>query len=210
MLRKPVRYTEAVLGRLRHGEEDAMSGGLKTGCIFGPIQVILIIGLTLIGMAFGTLNPLLGAAGLFCCGPLGSLLSGGLAGYIGVRWNKQPAGVGQGVLASGIAGIGALLGSVLLWGGLYAFIAMAAQSDPAIMQDALDQALSQQPGLEMTPDELQSLFGPILIGVGLCTGLISLLFTMGGGALGGWLQVRQRAQEAPPAPPTPPAEPTVV
>lgn len=188
-----------------------MSGGLKTGCIFGPLQGILVIGLTLMGVALGNLSPLLGAAGLFCCGPFGSLVAGALAGFIGVGWNKQPAGIGQGVLAGGLAGLGALIGTLLLWGGLYAFIAIAAESDPAVMRDALEQALAQQPNVNMTAEELQGAFGPILIGVGFCTGMISLIFALGGGALGGWLRVRQRGQDLPPtAPPAAPAEPTIV
>ncbi|MCS6940864.1 MAG: hypothetical protein RMJ55_09580 [Roseiflexaceae bacterium] len=166
-----------------------MSGGLKSGLIFAIVSIVAVIGFSFIP-----------AIGVFCCGPLASMTLGAIAGYIGVRWSGPTAGVGSGALAGGVAGVGALIGSVIFW----VIAILIAQSDPALFEEMLRQIEEQQPASGLTSDDIRNLInvmGPL---IGFCAGLIHLLFAAGLGALGGWLAVRQRPQP----PMMPPAYPT--
>jgi hypothetical protein len=166
-----------------------MSGGLKAGLIFAAIAIPLTMVLSLV--------PYLG---VFCCGPLAALSLGAGAGYLGVRWSGEEAKIGQGVLAGGIAGAGALIGSVLFFVLALAFVTNMPGFEQAI-SDALQQ---QDSATQLTPDDMRSIMGIAGPVVGFCIGLFGLLFGLGGGALGGWLRIRQRNQTAPPMPPVPP------
>ncbi|MEN9937105.1 MAG: hypothetical protein RLZZ387_3684 [Chloroflexota bacterium] len=163
-----------------------MSGGVKSGLLFGLVSFIVIGGLTII--------PTLGQ---LCCGPLGALLLGGAAGYVGVRWSGELAGMGQGVLAGALAGVGVLAGTVL---GFVLYIALV-RSWPEARQ-MLDEAVRQQQGAEaLTPQDVDTLLNIVAPVLGFCFGLLWLLFSLGAGALGGWLAVQQRRGEQPPAQP---------
>jgi hypothetical protein len=73
------------------------------------------------------------------------------------------------------------------------------RASPELYDQVLRQALEQQPDIGLTPEDLDALILPIGFFMGLCIGLIELLFALGAGVLGGWLAVRQRP--TPPAPP---------
>jgi hypothetical protein len=155
-----------------------MSGAVKSGLIFALVGIAAVAGLSFI--------PYVGA---LLCGPLAAALVGVGAGYYGVRWSPPTAGVGTGVLAGTIAGVGALLGSVLFW----LVILAIARSMPEFDQ-MLDEALRQQPNTQLDPstvDMVFNLLGPIL---GICFGIFNLVLALALGALGGWLAVRNRPQ----------------
>jgi hypothetical protein len=163
-----------------------MSGGVKAGLLFGAIAIPITIGASFI--------PYLG---LICCGPLGALLLGAAAGYLGVQWAGLDAGIGQGVLGGGLAGAGSLIGTVIFFVGVIVFLSNMPEFDQAL-QDALEQ---QSPGTGLTVEDIRDMLGLAGPIAGICVGGFGLLFGLGGGALGGWLKVRQRTQADPPAPP---------
>ncbi|HWQ15665.1 MAG TPA: hypothetical protein VNL77_22885 [Roseiflexaceae bacterium] len=159
-----------------------MSGGVKSGLIFGLASIIVVGGLTVI--------PTLGQV---CCGPLAAVLLGGAAGYLGVRWSAPPAGVGQGVIAGGISGVGALIGTVI---GFILYVALV-RAIPET-RELLEETLRQQSGAELTAEDIDmllSIVGPV---GGLCFGALWLLFALGAGALGGWVAARGRHSQEPP------------
>ncbi|MFO7169178.1 MAG: hypothetical protein DIU80_014235 [Chloroflexota bacterium] len=166
-----------------------MSGGVKSGLIFGLASIIVVGGLTII--------PTLGQ---LCCGPLAALLLGGVAGYLGVRWSGPSAGVGQGAIAGGISGIGALIGTII---GFILYIALV-RAIPETRQ-ILEDTLRQQSGAERLTAEdidlLMSIAGPL---GGFCFGILWLLFALGTGVLGAWIATRQRGGEQPQPPITMP------
>ncbi len=163
-----------------------MSGGLKSGLIFAVISIVVVVGFSFIP-----------AVGVFCCGPIGTMVLAAVAGYLGVRWSGPTAGIGSGLQAGSIAGVGALIGSVIFW--IVAF--MIVQSDPALFAEVLRQVEAQQPSSGLTSDDIRNLVAIVGPLIGFCAGLIHLLFAVALGALGGWLAVRQR----PKPPMTPPA-----
>jgi hypothetical protein len=118
-----------------------------------------------------------------------------------VRWSPPTAGVGTGVLAGTISGVGALIGSVIFWLIIFAI----ARSMPQFQQ-AIEAQLP--PDTQISPSDLNAvlnLAGPVL---GICFGILNLLLALGLGALGGWLAVRNRTQlAAAPSMPTPPLGP---
>src|SRR5262249_51858430 len=83
---------------------DAMSGTLKSGLIFAVAGIVGVLALSFV--------PFVGAV---CCGPLAAGIIGTAAGYYGVRWSGEGAGIGQGLLAAAIAGVGALIGGAVFW-----------------------------------------------------------------------------------------------
>jgi hypothetical protein len=168
-----------------------MSGGVKSGLIFGLVGLIVVGGLTVI--------PTLGA---LCCGPLGALLLGGGAGFMGVRWGGPAAGIGQGVLGGSLSGLGVLIGTII---GISIYFAIVLAIPE--MQALLDEQL-QQPGMEgLTEADRQNLLGVLGPIAGLCFGVLNLILAVGAGALGGWLGVRQRKGQEPQPPMAPPAMP---
>jgi hypothetical protein len=157
-----------------------MSGAVKSGLIFALVGIAAVAGFSFI--------PYVGA---LLCGPLAAALVGIGAGYYGVRWSPPMAGVGTGVLAGTIAGVGALLGSVIFWLVVFA-IARSMPEFDQVIQDTL----RQQPNAQLDPSAVNTivnLLGPIL---GICFGIFNLVLALGLGALGGWLAVRNRAQSA--------------
>ncbi|HMP40054.1 MAG TPA: hypothetical protein PKA05_06710 [Roseiflexaceae bacterium] len=167
-----------------------MPGGLKSGLLFAVIAIVVVFALSFI--------PTLG---VLCCGPLGALALGVLAGYIGVRWGGDEAGIGQGVLAGGVAGAGALVG--VLFFGVAALLLIRAT--PEMYNEMMRQILEQQPDAGLTAADMDVLFPIVLFAVVFCIGVIEVLFALCSGALGGWLAVRQR--QAPPAAPGSPYVP---
>lgn len=162
-----------------------MSGGLKSGLLFALISLVAVVGVSFV--------PVIGA---FCCGPVATMALAGIAGYLGVRWSGPTAGVGSGVLAGSVAGVGALVGSIIFWIAALLIV----QSDPALLEQIIQQVEEQQPSSGLTRDDIRNLInvmGPLL---GFCAGLIHLLFAIIFGALGGWLVTRQRPR-SPIAPP---------
>jgi hypothetical protein len=166
-----------------------MSGGIKSGLIFALAALVVVAGISFIP-----------TVGVLCCGPLGALLLGGLAGYVGVRWSGPAAGMGQGVLAGGLAGVGALLGSLLFFVIALAIVRATPELNDMLRQQ-MEEAMRQQGGAGLTEEEL-GLFLSLGSGLaGVCLGLLNLVFALGAGALGGWLAVRQARGSQPPAPP---------
>jgi hypothetical protein len=163
-----------------------MSGAVKSGLIFALVGILSLVVSTIVP---AILHP---ALGLCLCGPLVVILNGTGAGYLGVRWSKEDAGVGQGVLAGAIAGIGVLLGTVALFVALLLFIRNIAQSDPELYEQVLREAMRQQPDVNLDPAALNQMMNWMLPGVGFCLGLLNLSLSLGLGALGGWLAVRYR------------------
>jgi hypothetical protein len=144
--------------------------------------------------------------GVFCCGPITALLLGTGAGYLGVRWGEPKARIGQGVLSGALTGLGALIGSVVFFILALIFISTLPQFNEIIRQ-ALEQ---QNADTQLTVEDFQSIMNVAMPFVGGCVGLIGLLFALGGGALGGWLRLRQNSQETPPLAPMPPTTPDLV
>jgi hypothetical protein len=165
-----------------------MSGAVKSGLIFALVGILGVIVSTIVP---ALLHPILG---ICVCGPLAIVLNGAAAGYVGIRWSAGTAGVSQGVLAGAIAGIGALIGTVVLFVALLLFIRSIAQSDPELYEQVLREAMRQQPDANVDPALLNQMMNWMLPGVGFCLGLLNLSISLGLGALGGWLAVRNRPQ----------------
>lgn len=168
-----------------------MSGAVKSGLIFALVGVVAVIGFSFVPLA-----------GPFLCGPLAAALVGTAAGYYGVRWSRWNAGIGQGVLAGALAGIGTLAGALLFWIVSFSLL----QSNPQL-QELMQEQLQRQ-DTQVNPSDLNAALavsGPL---AGLCFGLINLLISLALGALGGWLATRNRAQAVqPPMEPPPMAPP---
>lgn len=147
-----------------------MSGGLKSGLIFGAVAIIVTIGVSFIPLA-----------GPFCCGPLGIALLGGIAGYVGTRWNATHT-VGQGTLAGGLAGVGGLIGTVVF----FIIIAVLAANMPEY-EALIEEQMRQQPELNLTTEEMRGLMGAVIPIMGICIGLFGLVAALGCGALGGYI-----------------------
>ena len=171
-----------------------MTGGVKSGLIFALAAVVLVVVVAFVP-----------TVGVLCCGPLGVMLLGTLAGYIGVRWSGPAARIIQGVLAGALTGAGAMVGSILAF---VVLIWVARSFVPELYSQLLqqiDDVFRQQGGGQPSPEE-RELFLNLAIGAGgICLGTINLAFALGAGALGGWLAVRQRQGQAPPLtmPPSP-------
>lgn len=172
-----------------------MSGGIKSGLIFGLIAIPLTIVLSIIPYV-----------GLLCCGPIVALLLGTGAGYLGVRWGGPEARLGQGVVGGTLAGIGSLLGSILFFVAALLIVRSLPEFDQVI-SNAIEQ---QNAGSQLTSSDFQSIMLVAVPLVGGCVGLVGLLFALGGGALGGWLRIRERTPAIPPDAPLPPAPPMAV
>jgi len=72
-----------------------MSGAVRSGLIFALVGIVAEIGFSSIP-----------GAGPLLCGPSVAMIIGAVAGYFAIRWSTGAAGVGQGVLAGTIAGVG--------------------------------------------------------------------------------------------------------
>jgi hypothetical protein len=169
-----------------------MSGAVKSGLIFA-----------LVGLVWGVAFSFIPVGGPLWGIPI-ALIVGAVAGYYGVRWSGESAGVGTGVLAGTIAGVGVLVAAVIGWIILFNR-AMALPGFEEMMQERLRQ---QQQGAQLSPDQLNAVIGisgPIF---GFCCGGVELVFALGVGALGGWLAMRNRPRPGTaPASPTPPLGP---
>jgi hypothetical protein len=162
-----------------------MAGGLKAGLLFGAIGLVVVAGLTMIP-----------TAGILCCGPLGTLLLGGLAGYFGVRWSETGR-MTYGLLGGGLTGIGALVGTII---GVVLLFAIA-RSIPELnaeLQRQIEETMQQQGTGSLTQEELDLFLGLAPAVAGTCLGVLNLLFALGAGALGGWLGARQLRPQQPP------------
>jgi hypothetical protein len=170
-----------------------MSGAVKSGLIFALVGAVGVVGFSFI--------PFVGA---LLCGPFAAALAGTAAGYFGVRWSAGVAGVGQGVLAGAISGVGTLIGAVIFWLVIFSFI----QSVPGFQEQIQEAVRRQQPGTQVNQAQVEAIIkvvGPLL---GVCFGVFNLLIALALGALGGWLATRNRAQTiATPPMPSPPMGP---
>ena len=180
-----------------------MSATLKSGLLFGLIGLVIVPLAVLASFFIPFIGPFL------CLGsPLLALLIGGVGGFFAVRWSDGQAGVGQGVLSGTIAGVGMLVGVVLLWVIGYGLI----QSNPdfqLVLQEAMDQAMAQQnqqPGSELTPDQMVTMFNTVVPLLGICLGVIYLVASLIGGAFGALIGHRGTAS-VPPVPPMPTVPP---
>ena len=169
-----------------------MSGALKSGLLFALVGLIGVVALSI-------LFTFIPAGGAVLCGPLIAMIVGTAAGYFGVRWSAASAGVGTGVLAGTVAGVGTLIGAVVVW----VVLIRIAQSMPGFEQQLQEAFRSRQPGLQLGSGDLSALVNIAAPILGLCFGLINLLLALGLGALGGWLATRRRAQQLAPATATP-------
>ncbi|GAB4111588.1 MAG: hypothetical protein Fur005_07550 [Roseiflexaceae bacterium] len=179
-----------------------MSGTLKAGLLFG----LLAIPLSVVSMLPTMLVPF----AALCCGPLVALALGAGAGYMSIRWGNSEAGIGQGILASSLTGLGVLIGSTLFFVALIAIVSSMPEFE-AGMREAMQQSLEAQGGDSgLTPETLEMVIGLSGLIAGACIGLFGLFFAIGGGALGAWLGVRNRPTPPPFATPpvAPPSEPT--
>lgn len=169
-----------------------MSGALKSGLIFGLVGFVVVIGFSFI--------PLVGP---ILCGPLAAGIVGTAAGYYGVRWSTSNTGIGRGVLAGGLAGIGSLIGAVTFFVVAFTLV----RSNP-IFQEQLDEALRQQQNAQIDKEQLDILLGVLGPIAGLCSGVFNLILSLAFGGLGGWLLTRKRdgssLQQPPMQPPTQP------
>ncbi|HEU4322303.1 MAG TPA: hypothetical protein VFS21_04055 [Roseiflexaceae bacterium] len=155
-----------------------MSGGVKAGLLFGLIALIAVPVISWV--------PYVGA---LLCGPVVAIGLGTGAGYLGLRWSDRSAGIGTGVLAGGIVGMGALAGSVIF----FLVVVNLMMSMPEMQDVFADAIRNQQPNTQLTEEQLQGLVPLGGLIAGLCIGIFQLLFALGGGAVGGWLFTRNRA-----------------
>jgi hypothetical protein len=168
-----------------------MSGAVKSGLIFALVGLVTSVGFSFIPIG----GPLWGI-------PV-ALVIGTIAGYYGVRWGSESAGVGTGVLAGAIAGVGSLIGAVISW----IILLNMARSLPGFDQQMLEQIQRQQPGMEVTPELIETVFaltGPVM---GICCGVVEIVLALGLGALGGWFATRRRVGRTDPPPPSEPFGP---
>lgn len=168
-----------------------MSGVVKAGLLVGLLGLFLVAAVAFVPLA-----------GVPLCAPVVAIGLGVLAGWLALRWAPDGSGAGRGALAGALAGVGMLIGVTI-----YFIVAvMLIQSTPEMQQAMQEMVAQQQPGTELSPEQLSTLIniaGPV---GGVCCGLIYLLIAMGGGALGGWLVTRNRPQgyQPPPQGPTTP------
>lgn len=142
------------------------------------------------GLAIGVVGLALnicvsGAVGL--CGPLVSLLAGGLAGFLAAQQEKLTAkneGAKAGAIAGGIAGGLVIIGQVI--GGIAALAIM--QSTGTQLPFGTIPEASDPGGMVI--------FYASGIGTGLCFGVIGAILAAGAGAATGYMAT----QEQPPAP----------
>src|SRR3954463_3930198 len=81
-----------------------MSGAVRSGLIFALVGIVAEFG-------FSSIR----GAGPLLCGPSAAVIVGALARYFAIRWSAGAAGVGQGVLAGTIAGLGILIGAMIFF-----------------------------------------------------------------------------------------------
>lgn len=165
-----------------------MSGGVKSGLLFGLIALISVIAVSFIP-----------AVGPLVCGPGAAAIIGGVAGYMGVRWSAANAGIGTGVLAGTLAGVGAFIGSLIFF-----VVAVGLLINNPDFERQLQESLRQQQGAQVDPADVSTLMGAVGPIAGFCFGIFNLLISLALGALGGWIAVRNRSQAAPPTSYEPP------
>lgn len=170
-----------------------MSATVRSGLIFGLVGLVTVI---IVGFV-----PLIG---VLLCGPGTALIVGGLAGYFALRWSATPGGNGQGALAGAIAGVGVLIGAVAFVLVSFSLI----RSDPAfqeLLNQAIEQQMQQQPGTNVSAEDMQTLVSTFIPVFGFCLGIINLVVAIVGGLIGTLFGKRQAV---PPA--VPPVAPPVV
>jgi hypothetical protein len=146
-------------------------------------RIGLIVGV--IGLAFNVC-----VAGLVgFCGPVLSLMAGGLAGFLAARQEQLPTkneGARAGAMAGGIAGALIILGQIV-GGGLSLFF---------MQYLGLPSILGQVPASSGDPISRISFY---LGGIGssLCIGLVGVLLAAGAGALAGYLGTTERPMRPP-------------
>jgi hypothetical protein len=164
-----------------------MSAGTKAGLVFFLPQLVIMICATILGFVPVFLlagNP----AGLIgcCVVPIAALLMAMPAGYFAAKWHPDRDEItGQAVSAGVVAGIGALVGSVLFWvlvGGLFSTMV-----DDAALRQILSQMRDIQPDIDLDVPALRrglsfAIWGTAAFGV--VTGLLSLVFSLIGSLLG--------------------------
>ena len=124
------------------------------------------------------------------CGPVLSLIAGGIAGYLAVQREKsfsKNEGARTGATAGGIAGGLIILGQLL--GGVAALVYMQASGAPTL--------LGPLPNLSGDPAAAVGFYAGGL-GTALCFGLIGALLAAGAGAGAGYLATSDRPTMPPP------------
>lgn len=129
--------------------------------------------------------------GILVCAPLTVACVGFGAGYVGARTEPTRSPLEGSVIASAVAGGGALFGSMLfmllLLGLLYA--------DPTVFHSII-LAYYASTNEQLSVEQLQSvvaMYGPMS---GLCYGVLNLVIAIAFGLLGGWGAARRSRKES--------------
>jgi hypothetical protein len=149
--------------------------------------------LALVVVGLSTLIPVLGA---LIVAPLAALFVGAGAGW----WASKELGygtAGRGAGAGAIAGIGALLGPIIILTIAATILGRSAAFQQQVQQ-GLESARQQNPGADvpnLNPAALATAGGAL---GGFCLGLVYLLLSTIGGLIGGLVYGRNRGQAAAP------------
>lgn len=141
------------------------------------------------GLAVGAIGLVLNAciAGLMgICGPLVSLIAGGIAGYLAIQQEKPSTkndGAKAGAIAGGIAGALIIIGQVI--GAISALVMMQA------MGTQLPFGQMAPPLSGGDPTLLIGYYGGGL-GSGLCFGIFGAVLAAGAGAAAGYLGINEQ------------------
>jgi len=147
---------------------------------------------TRIGLIVGAIGLLLNicvATFAGFCGPVLSLVAGGIAGYLATQREKpytKKEGARAGATAGGIAGGLIILGQIL--GSIGALIFMQASGAPTIFGEVPD--LSSDPAVQIG-------FYAGGVGTALCFGIVGALLAAGAGAGAGYLATQDQPMMPP-------------
>ncbi|KAB8143541.1 hypothetical protein F8S13_11110 [Chloroflexia bacterium SDU3-3] len=169
-----------------------MSATMKSGLIFGLVGIVVTLAVSWI--------PVVGS---LLCSPVSALLVGGVAGYFALKWATEQAGLGQGVLAGTVAGVGTLIGGAIFWIVAFGMVASMPEFSSIMEQEMSRQEMSGQ----VSPEQMQSIVGVMGPVMGLCFGVLNLLVSLLGGLFGAMIagkKVVDTPTSYPPAPPTTP------
>ncbi len=179
-----------------------MSAGTKAGLVFALPQFIIIICATVLGSIPIVAMPgnLVGIVGC-CFAPIAALLMSLPAGYFAAQWHPHKDEItGQAVTAGIVAGLGALLGSIVFWfavGGLFSFFVT-----PDTLAQIAQQMRELNPELAMDLPTLRrglSFMLWVTGAIGIIGGLLSIGFSLIGGLMGMAIARGNQPETPPPA-----------